>query len=64
MGWTFKFGSIGTTKKAIIMQEKTYTEAELVSFGNFMLQSDRKGIRPRVRRIVNDVDLDKWKVKG
>jgi adenylate kinase len=43
------------------MQQKTYTEAELVSFGNYMLNQDKRRRKTQIRNRVDDTDLDKWK---
>lgn len=42
------------------MQEKTYTEAELVSFGNYMLNQDKRKRKEQVRRDVTHADRCNW----
>lgn len=45
------------------MNEKMYTEKELVAFGNYLLSDERKEtiVHPQVKDKVNDVDLANWK---
>jgi len=40
---------------------KTYTEADLVSFGNFMLRQDKRKRREQVRKDVTHPDVENWK---
>lgn len=49
------------------MEEKMYTEAELVSFGNYLLEQVYSGKRvakivdPKLVKVVGDWDLANWK---
>lgn len=45
------------------MQEKTYTESQLVSFGNYMLNQDKRKRREAVRKSVTHADVENWEVK-
>lgn len=41
---------------------KTYTEAELVSFGNFMLRQDKR--KRKIKKDVANADLFNWKLEN
>lgn len=47
------------------MEEKMYTEKDLIDFGNYLLSGERGEsiIHPQVRDKVNDVDILNWQDK-